>query len=307
MTTLTHDTRRAPAAGWLFALTSAASFGLSGVLGSGLMAAGWSAGAAVAVRVLIGAVALVPVAVAQLRGRWALARRHLPLVVAYGAVAVAGCQLFYFNAVAHLPVGVALLIEYTAPVLVVAWLWLRHGQRPTRTTVAGAAVALLGLLLVVGLAGGRADPVGVAWAVVAMFGVAAYFVLSAREVDGLPAVALAAGGLLVGGALLLLAGATGLVPFTASTAPVTFSGSTVPWWVPVALLGVVSAAIAYSSGIAAGRRLGARLASFVALSELLAALVFAWALLGQVPAPVQLAGGLLVVAGVVVVRRGEPG
>ena len=306
MATMTHDTRRASATGWLFALTSAATFGTSGVLGSSLMTAGWSAGAAVAVRILIGAVALAPVAVVQLRGRWSHVRRHLPLILAYGAVAVAGCQLAYFSAVRHIPVGVALLIEYAAPVLVVAWLWLRHGQRPTRTTVAGAAVALVGLLLVVGLAGGRTDLVGVVWALVAMVGVACYFVLSARDVDDLPATALAAGGLLVGGVLLLLAGATGLVPLTTSTAPVALAGAAVAWWVPVVLLGVVSAAVAYGSGIAAGRRLGARLASFVALSELLAALVFAWILLGQAPYPVQLAGGVLIVAGVVAVRRGEP-
>jgi len=80
----------------------------------------------------------------------------------------------------------------------------------------------------------------------------------------------------------------------------------VSWWIPVAALGVFTAAVAYGCGIAGARRLGARLASFVALSEVLAALVFAGLLLGQVPAPVQLLGGVLVVAGVVAVRRGEP-
>jgi drug/metabolite transporter (DMT)-like permease len=84
------------------------------------------------------------------------------------------------------------------------------------------------------------------------------------------------------------------------------AGFTVVWWVPVVLLGVVTAAMGYGCGIAATRRLGARLASFIGLSEVLNALVFAWALLGQVPTPVQLAGGALVVAGVVAVRRGEP-
>jgi drug/metabolite transporter (DMT)-like permease len=97
---------------------------------------------------------------------------------------------------------------------------------------------------------------------------------------------------------------------TTSAASVTYDGVgggfTVAWWVPVVALGVVTAAMGYGCGIAATRRLGARLASFVALSEVLAALVFAWLLLGQAPAAVQLAGGLLVVAGVVAVRRGEP-
>jgi drug/metabolite transporter (DMT)-like permease len=224
----------------------------------------------------------------------------------YGAVPVAGCQLAYFTAVKYVPVGVALLIEYTAPVAVVGWLWLRQGQRPTRLTVVGAATGAAGLLLVVDLAGGRTSAVGVACALVAMVGAAFYFVLSSRDLGGLPATALAAGGLLVGGLLLLLVGAVGLVPLTATTAPVAYVGLTVPWWLPVAALGVVTAAVGYGCGIAATRRLGARLASFVALSEVLAALGFAWLLLGQAPAVVQLLGGALIVVGVVAVRRGEP-
>jgi len=70
-------------------------------------------------------------------------------------------------------------------------------------------------------------------------------------------------------------------------------------------LGVVTAALAYVTGIAATRRLGSRLASFVALTELIAALGFAWVLLGQAPRPVQLLGGALVLVGVVIVKSGE--
>src|SRR3954470_4334934 len=164
MGTLTHDRKTARAgAGVALALGSATSFGPSGPLGRGLMDAGWSAAAAVAVRVLLGGAVLVPVAVVQLRGRWGVLRRYLPLVVVFGAVPVAGCQLAYFTAVQHIPVGVALLIEYTAPLAVVGWLWLRHGQRPTRLTVAGAALGAVGLLLVIDLAGGSTSAVGVLW------------------------------------------------------------------------------------------------------------------------------------------------
>ena len=308
MVTLTHDTARPVDArtGLVFAALSATAFGLSGALGRGLMDAGWSAAAAVAVRVLLGAAVLAPFALAQLRGRWYLVRRHLPLLAAYGAVPVAGCQLAYFVAVQHVPVGVALLIEYTAPVAVVGWLWLRRGQRPTRPTVVGAALGAVGLLLVIDLAGGSTSAVGVLWSLVAMVGAACYFVLSSHDTGGLPGTVLAAGGLFTGGILLLLAGVAGIVPFTASVAPVVFDGFTVAWWLPVAALGVFTAAVAYGCGIAGTRRLGARLASFVALSEVLAALVFAWLLLGQAPAAVQLLGGVLIIASVVTVRRGEP-
>jgi drug/metabolite transporter (DMT)-like permease len=67
----------------------------------------------------------------------------------------------------------------------------------------------------------------------------------------------------------------------------------------------VTAAVAYVSGILASRLLGARLASFVALLEVLFSVVFAWLLLGELPSALQLFGGLLLVAGVVLVRTGE--
>ena len=65
--------------------------------------------------------------------------------------------------------------------------------------------------------------------------------------------------------------------------------------------------LAYKSERAAGRRLGSRLASFVALSEVVASLVFAWLLLGELPRPVQLLGGLVILAGVVMVKLDETG
>jgi drug/metabolite transporter (DMT)-like permease len=311
MVTMTHDRVAGRLrAGVGFAMLSASSFALSGPLASGLMDVGWSSAAAVAVRVLLAGLVLTPIAVVQLRGRWQVLRRTAPLITAYGLLAVAGCQLAFFNAVAHMEVGVALLVEYTAPVAVVVWLWLRHGQRPVRLTVLGALFGLVGLMLVLDLmSGARANVVGILWALGAMVGAAAYFVLSARDGDGLPGTVLAAGGLLLGGVALVLAGAVGIVPWAVSTESVAFDGAfggfTVAWWLPVVALGVVTAAVAYVAGIAATRRLGSRLASFVALTEVLAALVFAWLLLGEAPGAIQLVGGALIMAGVVAVRLGE--
>ena len=314
MTALAHDdapTGQASAtgsrfAGLWFAVLSAASFGLSGSLASGLMDAGWSAGGAVVVRVGVAALVLLVPAVVALDGRWAELREHLPLIVGYGAFAVAGAQFAYFNAVRHMDVGVALLIEYTAPVAVVAWLWVRHGHRPGRVTVLGAAVAALGLVLVLDLlSGADLSGAGVVWALVAMTGAAVYFVVSARD-SALPPLVLAASGLLLATVALAVLGLVHAVPLRTSTADVRFGDTTTPFWLPVAALGVVTAAVAYVSGIAASRRLGPRLASFVGLLEVLAGLLFAWALLDQAPSAVQVLGGLLVLAGIVLVKVGEP-
>lgn len=308
MATLTHDGLASSRirTGLLFALASATSFGLSGPLARGLMNAGWSAAAVVAARVLLAGVVLLPVALPQIRGNWNLVRANAPLIVLYGLLAVAGTQLAYFNAVAHMEVGAALLIEYTAPIAVVGWMWARHRQQPGAATLAGAALGITGLLLVLDiLAGVSTDPIGITWALAAMIGAAAYFVLSAQGGE-LPGTVLAAGGLLIGGVTLILAGVVGIVPLHATTATVVFDDFSTPWWVPILLIGIVTAAIAYVTGIAATRRLGSRLASFVALTEVLAALLFAWALLGEAPRPIQLLGGALILLGVIIVRLGEP-
>lgn len=313
MTAIAHDVQEVRAtstrAGLGLALVSAATFGLSGALASGLMDAGWSAAAAVTARIGIAALVLAVPAWRSLRGRWHLLVRELDVVVAYGVVAVAGCQFAYFNAVRHMDVAMALLIEYLSPVLVVLWLWARRGHRPGPMTIGGGVLALLGLTLVLNLFGGvHPSATGVAWAMLAMVGAAVYFMLSdvaSGSEDALPPLALAAGGLVVGTVVLGIADAIGVLDFRVDTQRVELAGARVGFWVPLVALGVITAAVAYVAGIAATRRLGARLASFVALFEVLFALLFAWALLEQVPLVVQFAGAALVLAGVVLVKLGE--
>ncbi|WP_141003030.1 EamA family transporter [Nocardioides humi] len=309
MTTLTRDTLRdTTSSGLAFALTSATAFALSGSLARPLLDSGWTAGSIVLLRIAIGAAVVLPFGLVALRGRWGLLWRSAPTVVLYGALAVAGAQYCYFSAVRTMDVGPALLIEYTAPAAVVVWMWLMHGQRPGRLTVAGAVVAALGLVLVLDLVSGAdVDLRGAAWALAAMVGAAAYFVISADERGGLPPLTLAAGGLVVGGVLLGVLGLVGLMPMASSSAPVAYAGLDVAPWAALLLLGLVTAALAYTTGIAAIRRLGSRLASFVALSEVVAAVVWAWLLLGQLPAALQLLGGVLILAGVVGVKLGERG
>lgn len=290
-----------------FALLAAASFGLSGSLAKGLMELGWTAGSAVMVRVTIAALVLaIPGAIA-LKGRWHLLRSNIGPIVAYGIFAVAGAQLFYFMAVRTLDVGIAMLLEYLAPVAVVLYLWVRKGQRPSRVTGIGALIAAVGLMLLINIfGGGQISLVGIGWALGAMVGATVYFIISADTSNPLPPITLAASGLTVAAAVLAVAAVIGFLPMGFGAGDVVFVSFAIPAWLAVAVLGVVTAAIAYVAGIAATRRLGARLGSFVALTEVLAATVFAWLLLGQVPAPIQIAGAALVLVGVVVVKLGEP-
>ena len=291
--------------GLLLALSSAAAFGTSGSFAKGLLVAGWTPAAAVTWRVGVGALALAIPAMIAMRGRWHLLRRGWPTIVLFGLIAVAGCQLAYFLAVERLSVAVALLLEYLGVVLVVGWLWLR-GQRPRPLTVVGAGVAIVGLVFVLDVFGAiSVDLVGVFWGVAAAFGLATFFVISADESHGLPVITVSAGGLLVGAVALLVAGALGVTPMAWNTDPVLLAGVQVPWWLDVAGLGLFAAAFAYLAGVFASRRLGSKLASFVGLSEVLFAVVWAWLLLGELPRLVQLLGGLLILAGVVLVKLDE--
>jgi drug/metabolite transporter (DMT)-like permease len=286
---------------------SAATFSTSGTFASALYGAGWSPGTAVLARIGVAAVILTVPAVLQLRGRWPLLRRNARSVAAYSLLAIAAPQLCFFNAVARIPVGIALLLEYLGVVLVVGWLWLRHGQRPRRLTVAGGTVAIAGLAMVLDLAGpGGINPVGVVWALLGAVGLACFFLLSAGgEREPLPPIAMAWAGMCVATVGLAAVDWTGLLPVTASTNSVHLLGHRVSWIVPVLGLSLLAAVISYVSGIGGTRRLGAKLASFVGLSETLFAILFAWLLLSQLPSVIQFVGGAFILAGVIMVRLDE--
>jgi len=299
--------RAGRSAGIAIGLASAMFFGTSGTFGSALIGAGWSPGGAVLARVFVAALALTIPALVALRGRWSLLRRSALRVLTYGLVGVAACQVCYFNAISLMPVGVALLLEYLGVVLIVGWLWLRHGQRPRTLTVAGGVAALGGLALMLNQSGpGGASPAGVIWALCAAVAMAVYFLQSAADdADALPPVVLTWGGMVTGAAALAVTGAAGLVPLRASASDVALFGHRVSVLVPVLGLSLVAAAAAYVLGIGAARRLGPKLSSFVAMAEIVFAVVFAWVLLHQAPAATQFVGGALILAGVIAVRVDE--
>ncbi len=296
--------------GLLTAVIAAASFGTSGALVKPLLEAGWSPTAAVTARALTGGLLLLPIAVISLRGRWNVLRRAWWRVLVMGIVGVACTQLAYFAAIRTIPVSTALLIEFLAPLILVGYGWAATRRTPRVSVLVGSTLAVLGLVLVIGPGALQAvDPGGLGLAFAAAIGCAVYFAIAAGADDGLPPVALAASGLLLGGLVLAVVGASGLLPFTVVLDDLPLFGSTAPWWVPLLLLAVLSTAIAYAAGITASERLGSRLASFVGLLEVAFASVFAWLLLGERLTPLQAGGGALILAGIAAVRAepSEPG
>jgi drug/metabolite transporter (DMT)-like permease len=227
-------------------------------------------------------------------------------IVLYGFVAMAGVQLAFFSAVRTLDVAVALLIEYLAPVLLLAWTSLRTRILPRPPTLLGAALALVGLAFVLELTRSTSlDLPGVAWALLAAVCLAAYFVISERQHPDLPPLVMAAGGTAVGAVVIAAVGSVGLVPLRFATSDAVLAGAAVSWLVPAGWLALAATVVAYLSGIGGIVRLGTRSASFVALTEVLFAVAVAWALLAQLPGLVQLFGGALILAGIVIIRREE--
>jgi len=298
--------------GLLFAVGSALAFGSSGPFAKALMEAGWSPTAAVVARLAGGALVMAVFATIVRPGWVREALRHKKTVVLYGAIPIAGAQLFYYNAVAHLSVGVALLLEYTAPILVVAWVWMTTRRRPTNLTLAGVALAVAGIMLVLNVFNGaHINVIGVGWGLAAAVCAACYFVMSANasngsaNSDGVNPITLAAAGLVVGAAAVTLLGAVGIMPLTFTSNDTVIAGWTTSWVVPVIALGVVATAVAYTLGIVGISMLRPRFASLVGLSEVMFAVLAAWILLGEALTTIQAVGGAIVLGGLALARQGD--
>lgn len=290
--------------GIIAGLLASVAFATSGPVIKPLMAAGWSPGSAILVRLSVGALLLAGPAAWALRGRWHVLRDEWRSVVGFGVLGVAGAATMFYLAVDRLPVAVALLVEYTGPLLLVAWRWLRTREAPSRAVLAGAALATGGLVLVLDVTGQLdLDPLGLAFALVSAVGNAAYFAFVGRRSE-LPSISLAGAGMVVGAATVALVAAVGVLPLAAPDVRVALLGAHVHWIVPLLVVATLPTAIAYGVSALSARLLGERLASFLALTEVLFAVLLAWALLGEAPLPLQLLGMVLVVAGIALVRRG---
>jgi drug/metabolite transporter (DMT)-like permease len=297
--------------GLLLAVGSAFSFGSSGPFAKALMEAGWTPTAAVVARLAGGALVMAAFATIVRPGWIREALGHSKTVILYGVIPIAGAQLFYYCAVSHLSVGVALLLEYTAPILVVAYVWATTRRRPTNLTLAGVALAIAGIMLVLDVFGDdvHINLIGVAWALGAAVCAACYFVMSANVSsagsDGVNPITLAAAGLVVGAAAVTLLGVVGIMPLTFTTNDTVIAGLTTSWAVPVVALGVVATAVAYTLGIMGISRLRPRFASLVGLSEVMFAVLAAWVLLGEAMTTIQAIGGVIVLAGLALARQGD--
>lgn len=292
--------------GLLVGLAASAAFATSGPFVKPLLEAGWTPGGAIIVRLSIGAVLLaVPtlLALRRIENGWREVRASWRWIVTFGVMGVAAPSTLYFLAVDRLPVAVALLVEYTGPLLLIGWSWLRTRRMPRPGVLIGASLAMFGLVLVLDLTGSLdLDPVGLAFAAGSAIGNASYFALSARPTP-VPPVAMAGLGMIVGAVAVILIGVVGILEVRMPMVDVLLLDSPVPAWVPLLVVGAVPTAVAYGVSVISVRMLGERVASFLGLSEVVFAVLLAWFLLGEAPLPVQALGAVGVLVGVALVRH----
>lgn len=290
--------------GLAFALLSSVAFAGSAPFAKALIGAGMSPQQAAWLRVAGAAVLLVPL-VLVLRGRagFAAARRSWPQLVLYGLTGIAGCQALFFLAASRLPVGVAILLEFLGPVLVVCWLKVVRRAAVPRSAAVGVGLALVGLACVVQIWSGLTlDLVGLVAGLAAAACQATYFLLIDRLTGQADPLVMTAAGSVVGALALTLVTAPWALPWHVLPQTVPIGEREGPAWLFAAWIIVVSTVIAYLAGAAAIQRLSAAVGGAVAYVEVVAATVFAWLLLNERLATIQVVGGLIVLAGAFVAQ-----
>ena len=226
-------------------------------------------------------------------------RSELPSLALLGVVGLAGVHATYFLAIDRLQIGVAVTIQYLAPLLLLVWLRLAHGRRLARGLWGAVGLSALGCFFVVrAYDAGSLDGVGVAAAFGAMLTFAIYMVGSERAGRSHEPVT---------------------TLFWAFGFATLFWALVAPWWqFPFGRLAsvgdlllaagviVVGTLLPFICLVAALRHIPAPRAAVVATLEPVLAALFAWIILGERLTAVQLLGGAAVLGAVVWVQAHRP-
>jgi drug/metabolite transporter (DMT)-like permease len=285
--------------GLAIAFVSSVCFAFSGPMAKYLIAAGMAPMEAVWVRMAGAGVLMIAVLAVVKPSALRIPRSRLPFFAMYAVIAVAGVQALYFAAITRLPVGVALLLEFMAPVMVVVWVRFVRKVRLARAAYVGAVIAVLGLAIVVeAWAGLQLDALGLLLALLAGACCAGYFLMSdsfGADVDPLGLIAWG----MTGAAVVLVPFAQPWnIPWRAFTTTATPDGAvTLPVLGAYLWMVLIATMAGYILGVNAVRRLSAAVGSTVASLEVIAGAVVAWVLVGEALGAFQIIGGLIVLSG----------
>jgi drug/metabolite transporter (DMT)-like permease len=250
------------------------------------------------------ALALVVIAPGRLR----VTLRELGFLALFGVTGLAFVQWLYFLSIHRLPVGIALLIEYVAPLLVALWArYVFHEQVRRRIWVA-LALALVGLSLIVQLwSDSRAlDGLGIAAALAAAVAYAVYILLAERGVRTRDPISLSCYGFLFAALFWLVVQPVWEFPFGRVDDSVSLLGElaavSAPVWLLLLFVVVVGTMVTFALIVSALRHVSATRVGIVAMLEPVGAAAVAWIWLGEALGTTQLAGGAIVLAGIAIAQ-----
>lgn len=293
--------------GYAMVATAATLFAVNGSVSKVVLTSGLSSLELTQIRNTCAAVLFLAFLLAFARSRLRVGRRELLFLVLFGLVGVALVQWLYFVAIENLPVGVALLIEFTAPLFVALFARFAYHEHIRRRIWAAVGLVLTGLTLVVELWNGVAfSTVGLTAALGGSFALTAYLLMAERERRHRDPASLSFYGFFF--ATLLWAVVQPLWDFPWGTLDDSvslqgnLSGYTAPVWALIAFIVLIGTMVSFTLLTGALRHISATKASIVASLEPVVATVVAWAWLGETLGVAQLVGGAIVIAGILVAQ-----
>lgn len=292
--------------GYLYALAAAVLFGSNGSLVKVLLEAGLSAAQVTVARTAGTALIAGVVLLITNRAAFRISLRQAGMFALLGVVGVALLQWTYTIAVGILPVGIALLFEYTAVLMVALFAFFVYRERVKARLWIAIVFVLLGLVLVARVWDASLDAFGVFMALCAAVSLAIYFLLGEREVA--KASPMAVGFWSMGFAALFWLAFGDLWALEPSTLveAVSLGGAldavALPLWVIAAITVVFGSFMPFLLSLLALRHLTATAAGITASFEVVFAFVVAWLWLGESLELWQIIGASVVLVGIVVAQ-----
>jgi drug/metabolite transporter (DMT)-like permease len=287
--------------------TAATLFAVNGSVSKVVLSSGLSSLELAQIRNTFAALLFLAFLLVVAPSRLRVDRRELLFLVAFGLVGIALVQWLYFVALEHLPVGVALLIEFTAPLFVALFARFVYKERVRARIWLAVACCIVGLSLVVEIWTGVAfSTVGVTAAFAGAFALTAYLLMAERERKHRDAASLSFYGFLFAALLWAVVQPLWEFPWSTLGKSVSLQGNladhTAPVWLLVGFIIVIGTFVTFSLLTGSLRHISATRASIVASLEPVVATVIAWAWLDESFGPTQLVGGAIVIAGILVAQ-----
>jgi drug/metabolite transporter (DMT)-like permease len=295
-----------PALGYVLTMAAAGFFAVNGTVSTLALQAGIPPTRLTALRCTGAALVLLAVLAVAAPGRLRVTWREVPFLAAFGVVGVALTQFLYYVAIGRMPVGIALVFEMTAPVFIALYVWLVRREKVRSRLWLALLLSLSGLVLVaeVWQDGGSLDPIGIGAALVAALCLATYYLMGERGTVTRDPVALTCWSFVA--AAVFWAAAAPWWHFDAGVlaepVPMSLGSLELPLWVLVSWIVVLGAMVPFALSIAALRHLHPTAAGLVATVEPVFASVVAWLWLEQVLTAWQVAGGVVVLTGIVLAQ-----